>query len=35
VELIADILDTPFDFKWTEFFVIKLVARPYRFDISS
>jgi hypothetical protein len=35
VELITDIFDIPFNFEWTEFFVIKLVTRPRRFDVLS
>jgi hypothetical protein len=35
VELIANVLNISFDFEWTELFVIELVARPCRLDISS
>jgi hypothetical protein len=35
VEFIANVFDISFDFKWTEFFVIKFVTRPYCLDILS
>jgi hypothetical protein len=35
MELIINILDISFDFKWTEFFVVKLVTKSCYFNISS
>jgi hypothetical protein len=35
MEFIINIFNISFDFKWTEFFIIKFIIRPCRFDISS
>jgi hypothetical protein len=35
VELIADILNISFNFEWTELFIIELIIRPCRLNISS
>jgi hypothetical protein len=35
VELITDILNISFNFEWTKFFVIELITRSYRLDVSS
>jgi hypothetical protein len=34
VKLIINVFNISFNFKWTEFFMIKLVTKSYRFNIS-